>query len=328
MMMTSVNTDYNNDLHDWGAIEHQIKCIVEAGFSHTQWIHDWEGEYLYSRSEMFQARDVLSYYGLKAHTIHASEGGQRDIFDAQGHRVPHVRQRCTRIRKDYTNPNEYLRLAGVDLLKNRIDLCSHIGANAMVLHMQLPFGMFQKNKEDMEDYYHQVYKSFDEVQPYAKAAGVKIALENLLFTPVKYELDKFERMFSRYDPEFIGLCYDSGHASIMCQDNYYLYLQKFYDRLYVTHLQDTDSVPAENLDDDLSVLHADAHRVPFTGVLDWDEIAYWVAKAPLELPADFEIGLKYSQAFESQEEEMRLLADCHERAVKFYQMVLDAKEKQ
>lgn len=326
MLTTSVNTDYNNDLHDWNAIEHQVEHIAKAGFSHTQWIHDWEGEYLYSKSEMFQARDVLSYYGLKAHTIHASEGGQRDLFDAQGRKVPHVRERCTRIRKDYTNPNEYLRLAGVDLIKNRIDLCSHIGAKAMVLHMQLPFGMFRRSSSDMEDYYQQVYKSFDEVQPYAKAAGVKIALENLLFTPVEYELDKFERLFQRYDFDFLGLCYDSGHASIMCQDNYYLYLEKYHDRLCVTHLQDTDSVPREKLDDDVAVVQADAHRVPFTGVLDWQKIAYWVARAPLEMPADFEIGLKYNQSFESEKEELDLLSDCHERALKFHQMVLNEKE--
>ena len=48
MLATSVNSDYHDDLHDW------------------------EGEYMYSKSEMFQARDILSYYGLKAHTIHAT----------------------------------------------------------------------------------------------------------------------------------------------------------------------------------------------------------------------------------------------------------------
>ena len=99
MLTTSVNTDYNNDLHDWGAIEHQIKYIAEAGFSHTQWIHDWEGEYMYSKSEMLQARDVLKHYGLHAHSIHATEGGFRGKI-VNGKRIPSVRERCSRIRKD------------------------------------------------------------------------------------------------------------------------------------------------------------------------------------------------------------------------------------
>lgn len=324
MLATSVNTDYNNDLHDWGEIEHQIKCLAEAGFSHTQWIHDWEGEYMYSKSEMLQARDVLNYYGLNAHSIHASEGGFRNK-KVNGKNVPNVRERLTTIRKDYTNPNPYLRQAGVDLLKNRIDLCTYIGAHVMVLHMQLPFEMFKRSKEDMEDYYQQVYKSFDEIQNYAKMAGVKIALENLLFTPVPYQVDKFERMFDRYDGDFIGLCYDSGHASIMCQDNYYLFLEKYHDRLYATHLQDTDSVDPAKLDDDVAVVGADAHRPPFTGVVDWDKVAYWVARSPIELPADFEIGLKYNSRFDSLEEELDMLKDSHEKAVRFHQMVLDEK---
>lgn len=318
-LATSVNTDYNNDLHDWGAIEHQIKCLADAGFSHTQWIHDWEGEYMYSKSEMLQARDVLNYYGLNAHSIHASEGGMRCCKDAK--------EGTTKTRKDYTNPNEYLRQAGVDLLKNRIDLCSHIGAHVMVLHMQLPYGRFQRSQSDMEDYYRQVYKSFDEIQNYAKMSGVKIALENLLFTPVEYQIDKFERMFDRYDEEFLGMCYDSGHASIMFQDNYYELLERYHDRLYATHLQDTDSVARDKLDDCFAVVGADAHRPPFTGVLDWEKIAYWVAKSPVEMPADFEIGLKYGSEFESLDEELEMLRDSHAKAVKFHQMVLDAGRK-
>lgn len=325
MLATSVNTDYNNDLHDWNEIEHQIQCLAKANFSHTQWIHDWEGEYLYSRSEMFQARDILRHYGLQAHTIHATEGGFRDKI-VDGKRVPFPRERCTRIRKDYTNPNNYLREAGVDLLKNRIDLCTYIGARAMVLHMQLPFGMFQRSKADMEDYYAQVCKSFDEVQPYAKAAGVKIALENLLFTPVEYQIDKFERMFERYDEDFMGLCYDSGHASVMFQDNYYDLLERYHDRLIATHLQDTSSIERSLLDDDCAVVQADKHWMPFTGVLDWNKIAYWVARSPIDLPADFEICLRYGSTFDSPEQEMEMLADAHERSERFHQMVLDEKK--
>lgn len=86
----------------------------------------------------------------------------------------------------------------------------------------------------LKDYYKQVFKSFDEVQPYAKTAGVKIAVENLLFAPAEDQRDQFERLFERYDREFIGLCFDSGHASIMFQDNYYELLEKYYDRLYAT----------------------------------------------------------------------------------------------
>lgn len=302
MLATSVNTDYNNDLHDWEATERQLRCIAEAGFSHVQWIHDWEGEYLYSPSEMEQARDALKHYHLIAHTIHASEG---------------------KARKNYTSSNSYLRQAGVDLLKNRISFCSAIGAQAMVLHMQLPYRNFLRDPAFEKEYYEQVFRSFDEVRPFAEASGVRIALENLLMTPRTIELQKFERMFDRYGEEYIGLCFDSGHASIMFQPNYYELLERFHSRLIVTHLQDTDSLETARLEDDGAVGRADAHRPPFTGVLDWDRIAYWVARSPLELPADFEIGLRFGSRYPTQEEEVADLRDVHDKSLRFHRMVLE-----
>lgn len=306
MLATSVNTDYNNDLHSWEETERQLRCIAEAGFTHTQWIHDWEGEYLYSPSEMRQARAALDFYGLKGHTVHATEG---------------------RARKNYTSSNPYLRQAGVDLVKNRIDFCAAIGAGAMVLHMQLPFREFLKNRDYQEEYYAQVYRSFDELQPYARAAGVRIALENLLITPREFQIDKFERMFRRYDSDFLGMCFDSGHASIMFPGNYYELLERYSDRLIVTHLQDTDSLDPALLGDDRAVCRADVHRPPFTGVLDWSKIAFWVARSPVEMPADFEIGLRYGSSFPTRGEEIRALQDVREKSERFHRMVLEEKEK-
>ena len=45
-----------------------------------------------------------------------------------------------------------------------------------------------------------------------------------------------------------------------------------------------------------------------------------VAKAPLDLPADFEIML-------SSERELELLKTCHREAEEFYKMVLEKKAK-
>lgn len=321
-MASSVNTDYNNDIHSWEEIERQIRNIAKAGFTHVQWIHDWDGEYMYSPSEIIQAGKLLKECGLDAHSVHASEGGVR--IKKIGDTVTFVnRYRNKEVRKDYTSENEYLRLAGVELLKNRIDLCVGIGATVMVLHMQLPYKMFDENPEGKEIYYRQVCKSFDEIQEYAKAAGVKIALENLICTPASYQEEEFDRMFARYDKNFMGFCYDSGHATLQCRDNYYYFLEKYCDRLYATHLQDTDSIPEELADDDAQVLAHDSHRVPFSGVIDWDIVAKYVAKSPVQLPADFEVGI----VGKDEQEEMELLIDCREKAEKFDEMVKKYKVK-
>lgn len=315
-MGTSVNTDYNNDIHSWEEIEKQVRSIAKAGFTHVQWVHDWEGEYIYSPSEMFQARALLDECGLKAHSIHATEGGVR-VKKVDGKIIYNNRYRYKEIRKDYTSTNEYLRLAGVHLLKNRVDLCAAIGAKVMVLHMQLPYMMFEEEPQEKELYYQQVCKSFDELEPYAKAAGVKVALENLICTPASYQEEEFDRMFARYDKEFLGFCFDSGHATLQCRDNYYYFLEKYCDRLCATHLQDTNSIADELADDDAQILSHDSHGVPFTGIVDWDIIARFIAKSPLALPADFEVGIS---AY-TDEQLMELLVDCRDKAEQFNSMV-------
>ncbi len=324
MLLSSVNSDYNNDLHSWAQIERQVKNIAKAGFTHIQWIHDWDGEYLYSPSEMFQVRDLLRDCGLRAHTIHASEGGKRTVI-RDGVPVFRNGERFSEIRKDYTSANEYTRLAGVDLLKNRIDLCSHIGASAMVLHMQMPWQWFEENPQNKEDYFRQVYKSFDEIAPYAKAAGVRIALENLICTPMRLQEEQFDRMFDRYDDDFLGFTFDSGHATLVCGSDYLYFLKKYHSRLYATHLQENHGIDPAFSTDPTKALTSDSHWVPMDprggGLIDWDEIARWVAKAPLDLPADFEVGI-YG---DTEEQELEQLTACRAVAERFYQMVLSHK---
>ena len=328
-LLSSCETDYNSDLHSWIDIERQIRNLADAGFTHTQWMQNWEGEYLYSTSEMYQARDVLKHYGIRAHSIHASEGGKRTIT-VHGQKVVRNRHRLTDIRKDYTSKNEYCRLAGVDLLKNRMDLCAHIGAEVMVLHMQLPYEMFEEQPEEKDIYYRQVMKSFDEVKDYAVAAGVRIALENLICTPQKYQDEQFDLLFDRYSDDFLGFAWDSGHALLMCREDPYHFLKKYCDRLYATHLQDNASISDELLyqEDpvaaDREVLLHDAHWIPNVdgtlgrGIVDWELVAKYLAKAPLDLPADFEVCI-------SGEDELEQLAACHRQAERFYQMIWDHK---
>ena len=205
----------------------------------------------------------------------------------------------------------------------------------MVLHMQLPYMMFEEQPEEKKRYYEQVFKSFDEVKEYAKAAGVRIALENMICTPQKYQDEQFDMLFDRYDSDFLGFAWDSGHSSLMCREDAYHFLKKYYKRMYATHLQDNESIPDDKLymedtdEADANVLRYDRHWVPNVdgtlgqGILDWDLIASYVAKAPLELPADFEVMI--SGKDRSREDEFRQLVECHRQAELFYEKVLSYK---
>jgi sugar phosphate isomerase/epimerase len=324
-MPSAINSDYNNDANDWPAIIRQVENIAKAGFSHIQWIHDWQGGYMYSPSEMYYVRDMLRSLGLECHTLHGDEGGVRYITRPDGTCFYQNQHRITKnVRKDYTSTMEFARLAGVDLLKNRIQLSSLVGAKVMVLHMQLPYKMFEENPADKTEYYRMVFKSLDEVESFAKNAGVKIAVENIPVTPQSYTDECFDMLFNRYDGDFMGMCFDSGHATLTCRDNFCHFLEKYQSRLLALHLQDTDGLPDELAGRglDLETLDHDRHWVPFSGVIndrnEWNRIARLIAGSPVELPADFEVVLPAS----SPEEEFKLLVDCREKAEQFHQMVL------
>ena len=129
--------------------------------------------------------------------------------------------------------------------ENRVDLCSHIGAGVMVLHMQQPWKLFEESPQDKEDYFRQVYRSFDELEPMPARRGVRVALENLIVTPWQLQDETFERMFDRYPEDFLGFTFDSGHATLQCRQDHNYFLRKYYQRMYATHLQENASIPEE-----------------------------------------------------------------------------------
>ena len=71
-MELGINTDYEAEYVKIEEIEESIRRIAEAGFSHMHWCYEWDGDYIYSRSEMEQIREWMDKYGLKANSLHSS----------------------------------------------------------------------------------------------------------------------------------------------------------------------------------------------------------------------------------------------------------------
>ena len=308
--MVAINVNYKNDTPQIEAIEDQLKNIADAGFSHVQWGHDWVGEYVYSNIEMVQIKHLLDKYHFKVKGLHATEGDTRYEIGRLnfGYRYKN--------RKDYTSLNEYTRLAGVDLIKNRVDLACMIEAGEIVLHMELPYLDLKENKDFKKRYWEQAFKSFDELESYCKARGVKIAVENLL-TPLKGQTSQFDTLFDRYDGDFMGFCFDSGHGSLVSLDDHLFFARRYKDRIIALHLQDTDGIAPELIDNDLAVGKHDKHALPFTGVINWDELAGIVAQSPYELPVTLEVVLRG----DTHDKEMSLLKEAFETGEKLNKMV-------
>jgi len=317
--MAAINTNYKNNISTIEAIEEQLKNIADTGFSHLHWSHDWLGDYIYTNIEMVQIKEMLDRYKFKLKGLHAADGGLKHIPENGdldfGHRYKN--------RRDYTSLNEYTRLAGVELIKNRVDLAYMIEAHEIVLHMQLPYVEFRENKDFKKRYWEQVLKSLDELETYCKARNVKIAIENLLCTPQQEQMDQFDKLFARYDFDFLGFCFDSGHASLVSLDDHLFFAKRYKKRIIALHLQDNDGIAPELIENGSAVLKHDIHAIPFTGIINWDELAKIIAESPYELPVTLEVTL----AGDTYDEEMFNLKDALAKAEKLNKMVKNYRKR-
>ncbi len=220
-MALSMATDYASDR---GNPQPYLARIAAAGFTRVHWCHHWAGDFLYSRAEIAQVRSWLDEFGLSVLGIHASAGRE----------------------KRWGSRLEYERLAGVELVANRLEMASELGAEMIVLHARagepLPSQL----------------RSLKTLAPAALRLGVKIALENL---PAE-GFGRIDELFAAHGADVLGLCYDSGHGNIGCDS--IPDLARRGDRLIALHLDDNDG-------------SGDQHRIPFTGTVDWRRVTDAIA---------------------------------------------------
>jgi sugar phosphate isomerase/epimerase len=284
--MLAIASDYNGESKNTGVIKGTLARIAGAGFSHVHWCHEWSGDYSYSIYEMLQIKGWFRELGLKARGIHATDGANRK--GPAMYRYPWTEQNT----RNYTAENEYNRLAGVELIKNRVDLACELETGEVVLHMQLPYKLFEEDPEYKARYYAQACRSLDELEPYCKARHVRICLENLMGTPHEHQYHEFELMFERYDRDFLGFCFDTGHANVICPDS--LELARLYaGRLFIAHIHDNHGLRSPACwEDGVSMSACDEHLLPFEGSFNWEEFAGILAASSHEPPYLLESQMK------------------------------------
>ena len=264
-LQLAIATDFAGEFPQIEKIKEVLYKIAQAGFTHVHWCFEWDGDYIYSTYEIQQIKEWLDQYGLKAKALHASKGSRRNTNLIDGH-----------YRKDYTSQVEYNRKAGVELIRNRVDLAACIGAKEIVLHLYVPHFTIREDPDIEENFYQQVYKSFDELQPYCIQKGVRICIENLFDVPERDELDQLDRLFHRYPAQFIGFCLDTGHANMVWGRKMTDIIQQYKDRLYAVHIHDNSGC-------------ADFHQIPWNGNINWQEVMAAVARTEYELPLTLEL---------------------------------------
>jgi sugar phosphate isomerase/epimerase len=288
--MFALATDYKGESRNTEKIRLALSGIAGAGFSHVHWCHEWQGPYLYSAHEGRQIQEWLDGLGLKVKGVHASSGeiraqytGSRD-FEGERENL-----------KDYVSQNEYNRLAGVELIKNRIDLAGVLGAGEIVLHLPLPYRIFENDGAFKEKFYAAAFRSFDELKDYSREKRVRICVENLPDCPESFQAEMFDRLFARYNAAFLGICFDTGHGNVTSRDCLY-FARRYGERLFIVHIHDNHG-------------EGDEHLIPFEGTFNWEGFAEVLARSPYQLPYLLEINMR----------------DKDEKV--FFQKVLDAGRK-
>ena len=148
--MLAINSDYINS---HGYPEPRLRQIADAGFSQIHWCHHFGSDYIYTDDEINQIARWLRSYELTVNDLHASSGENNH----------------------YYAENEDIRLAGVALVKNRIHMARRLGTDVIVLHLPRP-----DEAGKSIAFWEAVHPSMDELLPYARERGVRIAFENLL----------------------------------------------------------------------------------------------------------------------------------------------------
>lgn len=286
--MLSITTDYQTSLGDPYPY---LRAISEAGFTHIHWCHQWNTDFVYHPSEIKQIGQWLRELGLQLADTHGSEGKE----------------------KFWYGPNEYARLAGVELVKNRIDFTAELGGDAVVMHAY-PATVDPALSQYNDLIFDQLCRSLDDLQSYALARGIKIALENLIdFAGVRAgavhaqeagdNFDLILRVYERYGPEYIGFCYDSGHAILgRSREDRLAPLMK---RLCMLHLNDND-------------MQGDLHLLPFAGKVDWPLAAQLIADSPYDKPISYEVSMGNMGIAD----EAAFLQEAHKRGMQFADMVV------
>ena len=215
--MLSMTTDYAQGTGDPSPY---LRRIAKAGFSHIHWCHQWNTDFLYAGCEVDQIAAWLREYGLSLLDLHGSVGPE----------------------KDWAATEEYRRLAGVELVRNRLEMTARLGGDVVIMHAGVA-----ATPDGSVPGWDSLRRSLDALEPCARKLGVRIAIEN-------GDWPLIHVLLGAYAPAFLGLCYDSGHGNVDGVGLANLASRK--DRLLSVHLHDNDGT-------------ADQHRLPFSGTIDW-----------------------------------------------------------
>lgn len=235
MQPVSITTDMFNYSFELD-MPTKLDLFSSRGFRFIHWCDDWNNGVIYSKEDMRRYKEVIESSGLKCLDVHGS--------DAPGIKIGTISP---------GEQGEYIRL-----LENRIEFCSSIGGDSVVVHPPKEASGFDRSVQVIEM-----------ARPLCEDLGIVLAIENCF--PGDHEM--LARYLERFPPEFIGFCFDVGHANLYNNSDE---LMQSGGRLKALHLHDNKGM-------------TDDHQPPFWGTVDWPRAMRWIGQTGYTKPVNFEI---------------------------------------
>jgi len=230
-------------------MDEKLALFKGHGFDYLHWCDNWNDDVLYTDEQMKEHSKAISDHGLTCLDVHGTATREFSIDALDG-----------TLLKGY-----------MKLLENRVRFCGEVGGDAVVVHPPRVYG------PNLETRVHRSKKALESVRELCLDLGVTLAIENCS----RDDHITLEDFFALYEPEFIGFCYDSGHANINGNLDY---IMGFGDRLKVVPLHDNKGT-------------GDDHQYPGWGTIDWGMVSAWIKGTGYDKPWNLEVTL-YPKHFE------------------------------
>lgn len=250
-----------------GYPEESLRLIAGAGFTHVHWCHHWNDGFFYTKSEIDDIGRLLSDLHLKLLDCHGSTYEEKCWFSLR----------------------ESERLAGMELVKNRVEFTAKLGGDALVMHVFYPSSLPNLEGENLRIFNARtqaIQTSLKELEDFCRDRKVRLALEN------GRSCDDYEKclipLIESRPKDYVGFCYDTGHHHMVVNpeaDSDFNRKNKLRDRLaerlLVTHIHDNCG-------------EADNHWTPFRGSVDWENVAGFLRLAHYKKPLNLELSFANS----------------------------------
>jgi len=151
-----------------------------------------------------------------------------------------------------------------------MEYAAYLGAEVIVVHPMT----------DNYNYYERVDELFEEnmllyrkLIPHAERLGIKVAVENMYgwdrirrlnIESACSHSDEFMKYVDTLNSEYIVACVDTGHANIVSEKPENM-LKRLGNRVGALHVHDNTGID-------------DAHKIPFFGDINWDNVCEALAK--------------------------------------------------